>query len=77
MLTHGVTFNNTPQEHFQIHLNIERIRVPEIIYQPSIIGIDQGGLSQTFKQILSQFKYEEELELVKVFFFLYFSNKGE
>ena len=32
------------QEKNQIHLNVERIRVPEVIFQPSIAGIDQAGI---------------------------------
>ncbi|KAF6010554.1 hypothetical protein HII12_002795 [Brettanomyces bruxellensis] len=37
------------QQH-QIHLNVERIRVPEIIFQPSIAGLDQCGLSELCEQ---------------------------
>lgn len=37
------------QQH-QIHLNVERIRVPEILFQPSIAGIDQCGLSELCEQ---------------------------
>ncbi|KAL8720408.1 MAG: hypothetical protein Q9225_002728 [Loekoesia sp. 1 TL-2023] len=32
------------QEAHQIHLNVERIRVPEIVFQPSIAGLDQAGI---------------------------------
>ena len=32
------------QEKNQLHLNLERIRVPEVIFQPSIAGIDQAGI---------------------------------
>ena len=32
------------QEKNQIHLNVERIRAPEVIFQPSIAGIDQAGI---------------------------------
>lgn len=28
----------------QMHLNIERIRVPEVLFQPSMAGLDQAGL---------------------------------
>ncbi|RDW63891.1 putative ARP5-actin-related protein [Coleophoma crateriformis] len=34
---------STAEAH-QIHLNVERIRVPEVIFQPSIAGLDQAGL---------------------------------
>jgi actin-related protein 5 len=32
------------REAYQIHLNVERIRVPEVVFQPSIAGVDQAGL---------------------------------
>lgn len=32
------------REMHQIHLNVERIRVPEVVFQPSIAGVDQAGL---------------------------------
>ncbi|AMD21532.1 HFL324Wp [Eremothecium sinecaudum] len=31
-------------EQYQLHLNVERIRVPEVIFQPSIGGLDQAGI---------------------------------
>ncbi len=36
--------SESQQEKHQVHLNVERIRVPEIIFQPSIAGLDQAGL---------------------------------
>ncbi|KAI6247564.1 Actin-like protein arp5 [Erysiphe necator] len=36
----------------QIHLNVERIRVPEVIFQPSIAGLDQAGLVEVTTDIL-------------------------
>ena len=33
------------QEKNQIHLNVERIRVPEVVFQPSIAGVDQAGIT--------------------------------
>ncbi|KAL8661944.1 MAG: hypothetical protein Q9202_005145 [Teloschistes flavicans] len=32
------------QEAHQIHLNVERIRVPEVVFKPSIAGLDQAGI---------------------------------
>ena len=45
-------------EWYQIHLATERLRVPEIYFQPSIIGCDQAGISETLDFILK--KYDEE-----------------
>ncbi|KAK7207108.1 hypothetical protein BZA70DRAFT_4425 [Myxozyma melibiosi] len=39
-------------EAHQIHLNVERIRVPEVLFQPSIAGIDQAGLVELASDIL-------------------------
>ncbi|TDZ65150.1 Actin-like protein arp5 [Colletotrichum trifolii] len=38
----------------QIHLNVERIRVPEVVFQPSIAGVDQSGLVDIAGDILGQ-----------------------
>ncbi|KAF3007109.1 hypothetical protein G7054_g11540 [Neopestalotiopsis clavispora] len=38
----------------QLHLNVERIRVPEVIFQPSIAGVDQAGLIEIAGDILNQ-----------------------
>ena len=32
------------QETHQLHLNVERIRVPEVVFQPVIAGLDQAGI---------------------------------
>lgn len=42
------------QEAHQLHLNVERIRVPEVIFQPSIAGLDQAGLVEIAADILTQ-----------------------
>lgn len=48
-------FNPVSQaETHQIHLNVERIRVPEIVFQPSIAGVDQAGLVEIAGDILTQ-----------------------
>lgn len=41
------------QEAHQIHLNVERIRVPEVIFQPSISGLDQAGIAEIGADILT------------------------
>lgn len=38
----------------QIHLNVERIKIPEILFQPSIAGIDQAGLLELGEDILTK-----------------------
>ncbi|CAK7565546.1 MAG: Actin-related protein 5 [Sporothrix epigloea] len=46
---------DSPAQRHQIHLNVERIRVPEVLFQPSAIaGIDQAGLVEIAGDILTQ-----------------------
>lgn len=39
------------QQHRMV-LNIERIRVPEVLFQPSIAGVDQAGVTETVDDLL-------------------------
>ena len=41
------------RKNHQMHLNVERIRVPEILFQPSIGGIDQAGISEIADDLLN------------------------
>lgn len=46
-------FDNEDQHQLhQIHLNVERIRIPEIMFQPSITGIDQAGVAEVVEDTL-------------------------
>lgn len=46
---------DSPAERHQIHLNVERIRVPEVLFQPNAItGLDQAGLVEIAGDILTQ-----------------------
>lgn len=38
----------------QIHLNVERIRVSEVVFQPSIAGLDQAGIIEIAASILTE-----------------------
>ncbi|KAK8214273.1 hypothetical protein IWZ01DRAFT_499450 [Phyllosticta capitalensis] len=42
------------REAHQIHLNVERIRVPEVVFQPAIAGLDQAGLIEIASSILTE-----------------------
>ncbi|OJD12909.1 hypothetical protein AJ78_06574 [Emergomyces pasteurianus Ep9510] len=43
------------REAHQLHLNVERIRVPEVVFQPSAIaGLDQAGLVEIAADIVNQ-----------------------
>lgn len=46
-------FNSeNPHEQHQLHLNVERIRVPEVIFQPTMGGLDCAGISELAETIL-------------------------
>lgn len=48
-------FNQASQAEInQIHLNVERIRVPEVIFRPSIAGVDQAGVVEIAGDVLTQ-----------------------
>ncbi|KAK4181832.1 putative actin-related protein 5 [Triangularia setosa] len=46
---------SNPAETHRLHLNVERIRVPEVMFQPSAIaGVDQAGIVEIAGDILNQ-----------------------
>ncbi|KAK3987849.1 putative actin-related protein 5, partial [Cladorrhinum sp. PSN332] len=46
---------SNPAETHQLHLNVERIRVPEVLFQPNAIaGLDQAGIAEIAGDILTQ-----------------------
>ena len=47
-------FEHSPAELNQLHLNVERIRVPEVIFRPSIAGVDQSGLVEIAGLVLTE-----------------------
>jgi actin-related protein 5 len=38
----------------QLFVGTERIRAPEIIFQPSLIGEEQAGIAETLQYILDR-----------------------
>lgn len=36
----------------QMHFNVERIRIPEILFQPNIAGLDQAGIVEILEDLL-------------------------
>ena len=40
------------REAAQFHLNVERIRVPEVVFTPAIAGVDQGGIVELASMLL-------------------------
>ncbi|XP_072412428.1 actin-related protein 5 [Chiloscyllium punctatum] len=52
-------------EYHQLHLGSERIRVPEIIFQPSLIGEEQAGIAETLQYVLDRYPKDQQDELVQ------------
>lgn len=61
------TYDPSSLEHnSQLHLNVERIRVPEVLFQPHMAGVDQAGLGEIIEHVLKGFSSEERGRLIKV-----------
>ncbi|KAJ6661077.1 hypothetical protein lerEdw1_016878 [Lerista edwardsae] len=55
-------------EYHQLFLGTERIRVPEIIFQPFLIGEEQAGLAETMAFVLERYPKEQQDKLVQNIF---------
>jgi actin-related protein 5 len=53
--------HNDPAQLHQLHLNVERIRVPDVLFSPGIAGVDQAGLIEISSGILQRSGHQEEL----------------
>ncbi|EDV91244.1 GH15134 [Drosophila grimshawi] len=51
-------------ENYQLHFGVEEIRVPEILFQPSMIGCTEAGLAELIAFVLKLFTAEEQQRLV-------------
>ncbi|XP_017856266.1 PREDICTED: actin-related protein 5 [Drosophila arizonae] len=51
-------------ENYQLHFGVEAIRVPEILFQPSMIGCTEAGLAELIAFVLKLFTSEEQQRLV-------------
>eukprot|EP01100_Stratorugosa_tubuloviscum_P004168 TRINITY_DN2035_c0_g1_i3.p1 TRINITY_DN2035_c0_g1~~TRINITY_DN2035_c0_g1_i3.p1 ORF type:complete len:579 (+),score=259.67 TRINITY_DN2035_c0_g1_i3:574-2310(+) len=56
--------NNFIYNDYQILLGVERIRCPEILFQPNIAGYDQMGLIETLQTLIKQFDMKTQINLV-------------
>ncbi|KFB47054.1 AGAP004488-PA-like protein [Anopheles sinensis] len=55
-------------ELYQLHVGVERIRAPEILFQPSIIGSSEAGLPETIDFVLKLFPAAQRSSLVENIF---------
>ncbi|XP_049532585.1 actin-related protein 5 [Anopheles darlingi] len=59
-----VMLTGTTAELHQLHLGVECIRAPEILFQPSIIGLHEAGVAETIDYVLKLFPPEQRLSLI-------------
>nr|XP_032834957.1 actin-related protein 5-like [Petromyzon marinus] len=52
-------------ELYQMHVGLERVRAPEVLFQPSLIGEDSAGLAETLAFVLSRFSSEDQHALAQ------------
>lgn len=51
---------------YQLHLNVERLRVPETWFQPSMVGLDSAGLSEIAGWIVNGYGDAERRRIMDV-----------
>lgn len=52
--------------YYQVVLGVERCRVPEVLFQPTMVGVDQGGVSSTMEYVLQTYPPDVQQRLVDV-----------
>lgn len=52
-------------EYYQLQLGVERIRVPEIVFQPTIIGVEQAGIGEVIETILARYNAQDQQKLAE------------
>jgi len=66
---HQLTMNRLMVGHGQIYqylqYDTETIRTPEILYQPSMVGNDQEGISGMIEYVLRNYTQEKQSEMIK------------
>eukprot|EP01135_Chromosphaera_perkinsii_P007197 Nk52_evm5s745 gene=Nk52_evmTU5s745 len=50
---------------YQVRLSVDRIRVPEVLFQPSIVGNDQTGIVEMMQYVLRNFSAEQQIAISK------------
>lgn len=65
MFLHGPrSFNpDSLQQQHRMVLNVERIRVPEVLFQPSIAGVDQASVTEIVDDLLLR-RFDSETQIV-------------
>ncbi|XP_011506105.1 PREDICTED: actin-related protein 5 isoform X2 [Ceratosolen solmsi marchali] len=58
------TVQMVPGETHQLHVGVERLRAPELLFQPSMIGLIEAGIAETIEFILKRYTPEQQTRLV-------------
>ena len=51
---------------YRLHLNVEKIRIPEVWFQPSIAGVDCAGIAELAGYMLNSFSEEDKKKMMQV-----------
>ena len=60
--------SESQQETHQLHLNVERIRIPEVVFQPAIAGLDQAGIVDIAADMIGMGKPQDRNTVLKDIF---------
>ncbi|GIX73756.1 actin-related protein 5 [Caerostris extrusa] len=52
-------------EYYQLQLGLERIRIPEVLFQPTMVGIEQAGLAETIEMVLARYVISDQQKLAE------------
>lgn len=55
------------EQYYQMDFTVERIRVPETLFEPSILGLGNAGITEMIEMVLKQFntRLQDELAMVR------------
>ncbi|XP_066994709.2 actin-related protein 5 [Anabrus simplex] len=62
--TNSTSGNTTTAETHQLHVGIEKMRVSEILFQPSMVGSGEAGLAETIEFLLRSYPADVQNDLV-------------
>ena len=52
-------------QQYQVHLNVERLRVPEAYFRPITVGVDQAGVSEVLAATLAAYPASLRVQLAQ------------
>ncbi|XP_014676315.1 PREDICTED: actin-related protein 5-like [Priapulus caudatus] len=53
------------EEYYKLYVGVERVRVPELLFQPWMIGSEQAGLAETVELVLAQYAPDDQDRLAQ------------